>query len=134
MKARKTFLVLLRSGLWNQPVTDFEGFPLSSSQWQDLFHMALNHTVEGILYQGMITLPDHLLPPRALILSWTVRIDQIEQRNHWMDQQVSDQTDFFFNHKLRPYLLKGQGVARRYDKTSVRHPGDIDWFVEYKDE
>lgn len=134
MKARSVFLKLLRSGLWNQPITDFEGFPLSANRWQDIFHIALNHTVEGLLYQGMITLPDHLLPPRSLVLSWTVRIEQIEQRNAWMDQQVNNQIDFFTNHGLHPYLLKGQGVARFYEKPGVRLPGDIDWFFQNKEE
>ncbi|PVH25824.1 nucleotidyltransferase family protein [Sphingobacterium corticibacter] len=134
MKARNVFLTLLRSGLWNQAVSDFEGFPLSSNQWQDVFHMALNHTVEGLLYQGMITLPDHLLPPRSLILSWTVRMEQIEQRNGWMDKQVNEQINFFSNHNLHPLLLKGQGVARCYENPSVRLPGDIDWFFQNKKE
>ena len=132
MKARYIFLTLLRSGLWNQPVTDFEGFPLSANQWKDLYHKALSHTVEGLLYQGVITLPDHFLPPRAMILSWTVRMEQIEQRNLWMDKQVNDQLDFFANHGLHPLLLKGQGVARCYEKPNVRLPGDIDWFFQNK--
>ncbi len=132
MKARRVFLTLLRSGLWNSPVADFEDFPLSSKQWHDLFHIALSHTVEGLVYQGLITLPDHLLPPRSLIVSWTVRVEQIEQRNDWMDEQVSTQTHFFANHGLHPFLLKGQGVARYYDKPRVRLPGDIDWFFNNK--
>ncbi|MCL7988422.1 nucleotidyltransferase family protein [Sphingobacterium sp. lm-10] len=132
MKARYVFLTLLRSGLWNQPVTDFEGFPLSAEQWKELFNVALSHTVEGLLYQGVVTLPDHLLPPRSLILSWTVRIEQIEQRNRWMDKQVNKHVDFFSAHNLYPYLLKGQGVARCYEKPNVRLPGDIDWFFQNK--
>lgn len=134
MKARNVFLTLLRSGLWNHPVVDFEGFPLSNNQWQDIFHMAISHTVEGLIYQGVLTLPDHHLPPRSLILSWTVRMEQIEQKNAWMDKQVSEEIDFFSTHGLHPYLLKGQGVARCYEIPGVRLPGDIDWFFQNKKE
>lgn len=118
--------------MWNQSVADFRGFPLSDSQWKDVFNRALSHTVEGLVYQGVISLPDDLLPPRDMILSWTVRMEQIEQRNYWMDRQVNKQIDFFAKHTLQPLLLKGQGVARYYEKPNVRLPGDIDWFFQSK--
>lgn len=126
-------LALLRSGLWGKE----EGtkvLPLSGTQWADLYSYAQRHTIEGIVFDSLARLPLDLLPPRDLLLKWTVRIDQIERHNDQMNACIKQQLDLFTRESLYPVLLKGQGVAACYAIPNHRICGDIDWYFEQKND
>lgn len=131
-KIKKAFFYLLQMGLWENRQST--GFPLLSEQeWLKMFQYACNHTVEAVIYDGLVLLPNELLPPRALLLKWTVRIDQIERYNEKMNIVIAEQQKFFSASGLRPVLQKGQGVARCYLNPKHRVCGDIDWCFEGDD-
>lgn len=127
------FFELLRSGLWDRSLQQLDYFPLSKAEWQKLYELSVNHTVEGIIFDGLQRLDLSLLPGRDLLVPWTVRIEKIEQRNKWMNKVVSDQVHFFNRHDIFPILLKGQGLASLYSNPSRRICGDIDWCFESKE-
>jgi len=127
-KVKKTFFVLLEAGLWNKhPMSDLD-FDLTQAQWRELFTIAMNHTVDGIVYDGLLFLPESQLPDKSLLLEWTVRVDRIERRNIWMNKLISHQLKNFEKYQLTPFLLKGQGLAQCYENPSHRICGDVDWY------
>lgn len=126
---RTIFLELLRMGLWGKGellVTE----PLSDEDWEMLYQYAQNHTVEGIVFDSFPLLTEAQLPPRALRLKWTVRVDQIERYNIQMGQVTAQQFSDFTKRGVKPILLKGQGVAQGYLNPGHRISGDIDWYFE----
>lgn len=118
-------------GLWGHGKVD-ESFPLSSMEWTVLYRSARMHTVEGIVFDALQMLPVELLPPRDLMLKWTVNIDQIERHNTRMNTCIMEQSHLFEKHHLHPILLKGQGLAACYINPGHRICGDVDWYFEQK--
>ncbi|TJY60129.1 hypothetical protein FAZ19_23030 [Sphingobacterium alkalisoli] len=128
------FFLLLKAGLWGRELSSAPCFPLSKSQWKSLLSMASNHTVEGIVFEGMRRLPNKDLPPKDVVLPWTVRVDRIERSNQWMNKVLGQQVRFFHKHNISACLLKGQGLALCYDNPLRRVCGDIDWYFNTVDD
>ena len=130
---QNALLTLLRLGLWEKHnVETFSS--LSEAQWGLLYRYAQEQTIEGIVFDGIQHLPTQHLPPRALLLKWTVRIDQIERHNKQMNTVIKEQLSFFSAQGIHPFLLKGQGVASCYPIPEHRISGDVDWYFEAKEE
>lgn len=119
-------LDLLHIGLWGKGGLRIE-HPLSGVEWDCLFELARQQTVEGIVYDGLRKLPACEQPPRPLMLKWTVRVDQIERYNNKMNKCIREQLNFFHHHGIHPILLKGQGIASFYPIPDHRVCGDVDW-------
>lgn len=130
----KAFFSLLRAGLWKQPVDMIGCFPLSEAEWQALYHIARQQTVEGIVFDGVQSLEPTLLPPRKLLLLWLVWVEKLEQRNRRMNAVLAEQAVFFASCGIRPVLLKGQGIAAEYAEPLHRVCGDIDWYFSSEDD
>jgi hypothetical protein len=124
-------LCLLQAGLWGQGDLAIK-VPISSGAWAAVYRAAKKHTIEGLVFDGIQQLPIDLMPPRDLLLKWTVRIDQIERHNLQMASCLKAMSTLFQRGGLSPILLKGHGVAACYDKPEHRVSGDIDWYFEGK--
>jgi hypothetical protein len=83
--------------------------------------------VEGIVYDGIMRLPNHYFPPRDVLLKWVVAMDLIEERNKRMRKVTGEIYERFEKNHITAFLMKGQGVADCYDKPLHRMCGDIDW-------
>ncbi len=127
------FFSLLRSGLWNIPA-DKQYFPLLDSQWQEIFQLARKQTVEGVVHDGIMTLPVELFPAKDMLYKWTVALDAIERQNRLMDQRIRELVSLLLKEGLKVYLLKGQGVAHCYNEPNHRVCGDIDLYFPTAEE
>lgn len=123
------FFQLLRMGLWGEGKLTLTQ-SLTSDEWSTIRKYAINHTVEGIIYDSFPFLEEQQLPPQALRLKWAVRMDQIERHNEKMNQVIAEQFVLFSDKGIRPILQKGQGVASYYRIPNHRISGDIDWCFE----
>lgn len=130
----KAFFSLLRAGLWKQSVDMLGCFPLSEEEWQALYRIACQQTVEGIVFDGVQSMEPTLLPPKKLLLLWLVRVEKLERRNRRMNTVLAEQALFFGSCDIKPMLLKGQGIAARYAEPLRRVCGDIDWCFSSKDD
>ncbi|WP_286883746.1 MULTISPECIES: nucleotidyltransferase family protein [Sphingobacterium] len=126
---RDIFLQLLRIGLWGEGILDFPK-SLNEIDWDQIHRYAVNHTVEGIIYDSFSFLTEEQLPPYSLRLKWTVRVDKIERYNQQMNKVLVSQYNYFTKYGLNPILQKGQGVAACYRNPLHRMSGDIDWYFE----
>ena len=126
-----SFFALLRAGLWNRE-PEGDCFPLTPEEWKKVYMLACKQTVEGIVYDGIMRLPNHYYPPKDLLLNWVVRVDAIEKRNKRMNLVVSELYEIFTHNRITAFLVKGQGVAACYVEPSHRICGDVDWFFPDK--
>lgn len=133
-KIKAAFFFLLRSGLWgkNEKESAEHFFPLTDMEWSALYRRAVEQTVEGLLYDGILLLEKEHLPPRHLQIKWSVRIDRIERDHLRTNALIAEQHAFFAKRHLFPLLLKGQGVAACYRIPEHRICGDIDWYFDDK--
>ena len=127
----KSFFALLRSGLWNSE-PDCDCFPLTPEVWKQVYMLAYKQTVEGIVYDGIMRLPERYFPPRDVLLNWVVKVDLIEERNKRMNKVVDELYAFFVKNRIEAFLIKGQGVAACYNEPLHRVCGDIDWYFPDK--
>ena len=127
------FLILLRAGLWeNQPPGNPNLFSLESEEWNYLYNLSKAHTVEGIIYEGILKLPSEFYPPFNLLLKWTAVIDGIERYNLKMKNTMIDMAHSLKNHGSSVVLLKGFGLGNNYIKPNLRISGDVDFYFETK--
>ncbi|WP_282638518.1 nucleotidyltransferase family protein [Sphingobacterium thalpophilum] len=123
------FFQLLRIGLWGEGRLTLTQ-SIDADDWNSIRKYAVNHTVEGIIYDSFPFLEEQQLPPQSLRLKWAVRMEQIERHNEKMNQVIAEQFHAFNQLGLRPILQKGQGVASCYRIPHHRLSGDIDWYFE----
>jgi len=127
------FFLLLKSGLWKNAKSDSEIFPLTNQEWEDLYKISVNQTVECIVFDGIQKLDPSNQPPRGLFLNWAVRVEKHGQRNIIMNEAIAKLHSLFNeNNGISSILLKGQGLAKCYDNPLRRICGDIDLFFEDK--
>lgn len=124
----EAFLVLLRSGLWEQEPDDLSCFPLSEQDWTRLLRIARQQTVTGLVYRGICRLPEELLPPEIILMKWVVAAEQIEQGNSRMNEGLKGLYHLFVKEGIIPVLQKGQGIAQLYEEPLLREFGDIDFY------
>lgn len=129
IRLRDIFFQLIRIGLWGKESLKLTT-PLSETDWSEIRSYSIHHTVEGLIYDSFKYLKENQLPPQALRLKWTIRIDQIERHNAKMNEVIALQYTAFIKQGLQPILQKGQGVAACYEIPQHRISGDIDWYFE----
>ena len=130
-RIKNALFFLLRQGLWG--VSGKENaehyFPLSPEEWQALYIHSRRQAVQGIVYDGMLLLPRSLYPPHALILRWTLDIDQWERINKQHIQVLGALQRFFATEPSIPFeVIKGLALSCYYPQPLHRVCGDIDLY------
>src|SRR5690606_34261934 len=88
-RIRDIFFQLLRIGLWGEGKLILHK-PMDVEDWNTVRKYAINHTVEGIIYDSFSFLKEDQLPPQGLRLKWAVRVDQIERHNAKMNSVIAE--------------------------------------------
>lgn len=130
----KILLILLKSGLWGKRPEEMAGFPLSAERWRELLEQARRQTVVGIVYQGIMMLPEKLMPPEPILIRWVAEVDRIEQNNQRMNRALKELLALYRDNNIYPIVMKGQGIAAMYDTPSLRECGDIDLYFDNRQE
>ncbi len=123
------FFQLLRIGLWGEGSLSLDR-TMTDEDWNKIHRYAINHTIEGLIYDSFPFLEETQLPSQSLRLKWAVRVDQIERHNAKMNSVIAEQFTTFSVNGIRPILQKGQGVASYYRIPNHRISGDIDFCFE----
>lgn len=127
-RIRQAFFELLRSGLWGTTPASV-CFPLSPDEWQQLHGEACRQTVQGIVYDALRLLPEHLVPPTALTFQWTSDVTHIITAYERTQHVVAATYNLLCQAGTEPVLLKGLASAHCYPKPQLRVNGDIDWYL-----
>ena len=133
----RDFFTLLRIGLWQkveEPLSD-------NSDWEHIFRLACEQTVQGIVADGLMLYEDHAAehPDYARNVDEDVKerfLDHaasIVYRNTLISQKQEETTMLFSQQHLPHYVVKGQMAAANYPKPNLRCPGDIDILIRPND-
>lgn len=120
----KTFLSLVRAGLWEKPLV------LGSEQedWEKVYQLAEEQTVVGVVLAGI----EHstVKPSQEFLLQWIGEVQLLEQQNKAMNQFIAMLVEKMRNTEdIYTLLVKGQGLAQCYEKPLWRACGDIDFLL-----
>jgi hypothetical protein len=127
-KIRDAFLFLLKQGLWGKRIEPKSSFNMNKEEWSLIYQISLSQTVEGLVYEGVLLLPNEFYPPYEILLRWTAKIDSIERFNKKVRNSLSILADGFVKNNIAFLLLKGTGLAENYNKPLLRVSGDIDLY------
>ncbi len=121
------FFQLIKIALGRQD--RFDKVP-TTEQWRDLFREAQRQTLLGVCFSGVERLPADQRPPREIILQWYSFVNRMEKMNARMNEMCGKVQQRFLDDGFRSCILKGQGMARYYERPERRQCGDIDIWVE----
>lgn len=125
---RDLFIELLQVSLGSR--NELSQVP-SADEWTALFAESQRQSVVGILYEGVLRLPEDQRPPHMLRLQWIGLSEQIRLRNVELDRQTREIWNRLHNDGLDAAILKGQGIATLYGTLApLRQGGDIDIWVK----
>jgi hypothetical protein len=123
--SREQFLELVRAGLFlgNEARIMAHGTPVD---WGAVYRLAEEQSVLGLVAAGIETSPPSERPPQEVILQFVGQTLQQEQRNKAMNAFVADLIETLRENDIYTLLVKGQGIARCYERSLWRACGDVD--------
>lgn len=102
---------------------------LKEVDWKELYAIAQNQALLGVLFYGIKRLPKELAPEQKLLMQWMVMAEQIRKQNIRLFQDSVKVCQNFENEGFANCILKGQGNALLYPDLYMRTPGDIDIYL-----
>ena len=121
----KTFLILLRAGLWEKKarLNQFEKI-----DYHKIYRLAEEQSVLGLVTAGLEHIID-INAPKDIVLQFAGQALQLERRNLAMNSFVSEVVETMRSNDIYTLLVKGQGVAQCYERPLWRSTGDIDFYL-----
>ena len=121
----KEFFELVRAGLFpgNDARILAHGVPVD---WQEVYRLAEEQSVVGLVAAGMDTLPPSERPPQQVVLQFVGQTLQLEQRNKAMNAFIAGLIERLRREDIYALLVKGQGIAQCYERPLWRACGDVD--------
>ncbi len=123
---QQAFFALLRAGLWEQEV---RLVPYGEIDFSAVLDLAEEQSVVGLLAAGIEHVVDGR-PAKKDVLQFIGRTVQLEQRNQAMNYFIGVMTEKMTEAGIRSVLVKGQGVARCYERPLWRSCGDVDLLLD----
>lgn len=124
----RVLLSLIRSALGNTNV-DLKCF---TPHWEELYALALEQGVQGVVFDSLERLQPTMRPPKALLLNWIGNIAVMERNYTAYVNTIQEIADIVNAENLAMLVLKGYGCSLNYPIPHRRPCGDIDIFVMEK--
>ena len=125
---QEALLSLVASGLTGRPADGAALSRLREEDWEDLYAQAKMHTVTGLLYGGLQTLPEGTAVPEDILMRLISRIGKVSNHGKSMRNLTVALTDYFSSKGLHPVVMKGVETAAYYPDPDLRLYGDVDLF------
>ncbi len=125
-KNAEAFLALVRAGLWEKEV---RLSPSNIIDFKGVLRIAEEQSVVGLLASGIKHVQDFRMP-QIDVLTIVGRALQIEQQNIAMNQFVVRLFAKLQAENINALLVKGQGIARCYERPLWRACGDVDLLLD----
>ena len=135
-KTKELFFELVRAGLWADADANLNDCSaqrdacLSKNQndkaeWEKVYQLAEEQSVIGLVLAGLEKTNTNR-PPQELLLQWIGEVQILEQQNKAMNQFIAELIERLRKADIYTLLIKGQGVARCYERPLWRACGDVD--------
>ena len=126
---RDILLSLIRSALWNVP----PGNVYEDVDWGHVCSLARQHTLTGLLADGIQKLPQASRPDGKLIHQLQTFMMKNIQAHMLITRRLGEILAVLRTEGVEPVLLKGHGLAANYPDPISRQCGDIDLYVGKKE-
>ena len=124
----EAFFSLLRAGLWESG--DKAGMPDAGADYSEVFRIAKEQSVVGLVAAGLESLPSGNSPSKAAVLPFMGTVLQLERRNLAMNAFIATLAAKLKDAGIVSVLVKGQGVARCYRRPLWMSCGDVDLLLD----
>lgn len=125
---QKAFLALVRAGLWAYDNANLD-VNVDGVNWDEVYQLAEEQSVVGLVAAGMDKLGDTLNVPLELKLQIIGEALQIEQQNKEMNSFIATLVDKMRKADIYTLMVKGQAVAQCYERPLWRASGDVDLYL-----
>lgn len=122
---KKAFFALVEAGLWEREVCLSQ---FKDIDYSEIYRLAEEQTIVGLVAAGIDHVKD-VKVPQEVALSFAGSALQIEQRNNSMNVFIGDLIEKLRTADIYSLLIKGQGIARCYERPLWRSAGDVDLFL-----
>lgn len=119
------FFLLVRAGLWEKEV---QLLPFEGGEFSEIIRLAEEQSVVGLIAAGIEHVTD-VKPSKADVLKIIGQTMQLEKRNMAMNRFIGMIVEKMRDADIYTLLVKGQGVARCYERPLWRTCGDVDFFL-----
>ena len=120
---------LLRASL-HQKETETSFFSgVSPEDWKACYLLACRQGVMALAWDGVWKLPDALMPPKTLKITWGMAVEAYEERYRRYCRTIDELTEYYMSKGIVPVQLKGVGLSAYYPNPMHREGGDIDIFT-----
>ena len=126
--SEKSFLALLRAGLWEQSVSLLSHGKVDFSV---VYEIAEDQSVIGLVSAGIEHVTD-IKVPQNCALRFIGTTLQMEQRSAAMNNFIKILITRLMSSGLEAVLVKGQGIAQCYERPLSSACGDIDLLLDKK--
>ena len=120
------FLELLKAGLWEKPDVNLPKY-ISPLGWSEILHLAEEQSVVGLIAAGLGHYEGDISQTTKLQI--VAEALQIEQRNKAMNLFIAGLVKDMRKAGIYTLLIKGQGIARYYERPLWRASGDVDLYL-----
>ena len=120
---------LLRGSLHGNAVETVYFQNVTESDWKKCYKTAAEQGVMALAWDGVMTLPVQLQPPRSLKLSWGMAVDNYERKYARYCRTIAELTSFYAENGISTVQMKGVGFSALYPVPSHREGGDIDIYT-----
>lgn len=120
---------LLRASLHGRAVERSFFQRASSHDWWQCYNLSASQGVMALAWDAVMRLPDNLLPPFELKLTWAARVEAYEEKYDRYCRTAVELSEFYAGHGIAMMQLKGVGFSRIYPVPSHRQGGDIDIYI-----
>lgn len=121
----EVFFALLQAGLWEK---DINLLPYGEVDFSEVLRIAEEQSVVGLIAAGIENVVD-TRPKKKDVVQFISRTVQLEHRNQAMNFFIGETVEKMRKDGIYTLLLKGQGVARCYERPLLRVCGDVDFFL-----
>lgn len=129
---QKALFELVKAGMWEESQKfRVDGLEFRDSvDWEVVYQLASEQSVLGLVLAGINYLPNEQRPPQELLLQCIGEIQMLEQQNKEMNDFIGRLIGGMREVGIYTVLVKGQGVARCYERPLWRYCGDVDLLLD----
>ena len=106
----------------------------SESEWQHLYTLSEQQSLQGVCYAAVRRLPQEQQPKGQSLIDWIWDAQRITERNQLMSARSAEAYERLTADGFDACILKGQSNARLYgEMAELRQTGDIDiWAIPHQ--
>ena len=127
--SERMLFALLRASLHQKEAEQTFFQQVSEEDWKQCYRLAAKQGVMALAWDGIITLPTDLQPPRALKLTWGMAVQDYEAKYARYCRTIQELSTFYAEHGIVTVQMKGVGLSSYYPVPAHREGGDIDIFT-----